>query len=409
MSLRLVSDAQCTVISPIYYCLLYGLLINLFSFLTEILQSPHWQQMFHFKHPAITKVLPLLPSVVASSREANTIRVYMSAVKRFEKWATPIPDMPVFPTTDVTVAVYLLSLVQLGKSAATIDQFICATSWMHRMAGYDPPTNSNIVRTVREGAKRITSRPATPKEPMTPEILQKLLISARDEQGHLSLYNLRMMAFTLMCYTAFLRFDEAAHIRREDIAFHGSYFALFIQRSKTDTYREGRTVLVAKTGTELDPYVMLLKYLDSAKIKPNDSCFIFRNVIHFKCTNTHMLSPKDKPLSYSRARELLLQQLAKVVPNPSVFGLHSLRAGGATQAANSGLNDRLFKRHGRWRSENAKDRYIKDSINRRLQVTLNLGVWLPPSTSTLRHHAFVLCTFLTSFPLAEQFHTILSL
>ena len=35
------------------------------------------------------------------------------------------------------------------------------------------------------------------------------------------------------------------------------------------------------------------------------------------------------------------------------FGLHSLRAGGATAAANAKVPDRLFKRHGRWKSESA--------------------------------------------------------
>ena len=35
--------------------------------------------------------------------------------------------------------------------------------------------------------------------------------------------------------------------------------------------------------------------------------------------------------------------------------MHSLRAGGATAAANAGVPDRLFKRHGRWKSESAKE------------------------------------------------------
>ncbi|KAL5497418.1 hypothetical protein EMCRGX_G013885 [Ephydatia muelleri] len=42
--------------------------------------------------------------------------------------------------------------------------------------------------------------------------------------------------------------------------------------------------------------------------------------------------------------------------------MHSLRAGGATAAANAGVPDRLFKRHGRWKSESAKDGYVKDSV-----------------------------------------------
>jgi hypothetical protein len=42
---------------------------------------------------------------------------------------------------------------------------------------------------------------------------------------------------------------------------------------------------------------------------------------------------------------------------------------GATAAYNFGVPDRLFKRHGRWRSENAKDGYVKDSFNDLLFVS----------------------------------------
>jgi len=59
------------------------------------------------------------------------------------------------------------------------------------------------------------------------------------------------------------------------------------------------------------------------------------------------------------------------------FGLHSLRSGGATTTANAGVPDQLFKHHGRWRSENAKDGYVKDSVERMLQVTQKLGLYLP--------------------------------
>ena len=41
------------------------------------------------------------------------------------------------------------------------------------------------------------------------------------------------------------------------------------------------------------------------------------------------------------------------------FGLHSLRAGGASAAANAGVPNWMFKRHGRWHSENGKDGYVK--------------------------------------------------
>ena len=57
-----------------------------------------------------------------------------------------------------------------------------------------------------------------------------------------------------------------------------------------------------------------------------------------------------------------------------MFGLHSLRSGGASAAAAAGVEDRLFKKHGRWKSENAKDGYIKEALTQRLSVSKNLGI-----------------------------------
>lgn len=51
------------------------------------------------------------------------------------------------------------------------------------------------------------------------------------------------------------------------------------------------------------------------------------------------------------------------------FGLHFLRFGGCTAAANYGDQDRLFQRHGRWRTEKAKDRYTKDCVQNLLSVS----------------------------------------
>ena len=77
---------------------------------------------------------------------------------------------------------------------------------------------------------------------------------------------------------------------------------------------------------------------------------------------------KSGGLSYSRLRELLLEKISQLGMDPQLFGMHSLRAGGAMAAANAGVPDHLFKRHSRWRSRSAKDGYVKDSVDQRLSV-----------------------------------------
>ena len=61
--------------------------------------------------------------------------------------------------------------------------------------------------------------------------------------------------------------------------------------------------------------------------------------------------------------------------NKSDFGLHSLRSGGATAAAAAaGVSDRLFKKHGRWKSEKAKDGYVHENIDEILSLSKHLGI-----------------------------------
>ena len=65
---------------------------------------------------------------------------------------------------------------------------------------------------------------------------------------------------------------------------------------------------------------------------------------------------------------MVREALHRLGEKPDPYGLHSLRAGGATAAANAGVEDRLFKWHRHWRSENVKDNYVKDSYKSRLSI-----------------------------------------
>ena len=47
-------------------------------------------------------------------------------------------------------------------------------------------------------------------------------------------------------------------------------------------------------------------------------------------------------LSYSRARELFIQKFRAIGLDTNLYGLHSLRIGGASAAANSDIPDRVI-------------------------------------------------------------------
>ena len=63
-----------------------------------------------------------------------------------------------------------------------------------------------------------------------------------------------------------------------------------------------------------------------------------------------------------------------IVPDITSFSTYSLRAGCASAAANAGVEDRLFERHGTWNSLATKNGYVDDSLASRLSVSQSLGI-----------------------------------
>ena len=100
--------------------------------------------------------------------------------------------------------------------------------------------------------------------------------------------------------------------------------------------------------------------------------FVFRALS--KCKSGHKLVVINRPLSYSTIREYFKVNFKDVVPDISLFSTHSLRAGGASAAANASVQDCLFQRHGRWKSVSAKNRYVDDSLGSRLAVSKMLDL-----------------------------------
>ena len=167
----------------------------------------------------------------------------------------------------------------------------------------------------------------------------------------------------LLAFAAFLRFDELAKLVRSDVKIEDDMLKLFIQSSKTDQYRDGAWIVVASSRKATCPVAMMNRYLDRAGLSCDSP--LFCQLSKTKCG----YKPRSKGLSYSRLRELVLEAFKDIVPDISAIGTHSLRSGGATAAANAGVSDRLFKRHGRWASESAKHGYVQDSLSSRLSVS----------------------------------------
>ena len=144
---------------------------------------------------------------------------------------------------------------------------------------------------------------------------------------------------------------------------------ILIESSKTDQYRDEAWLPISGSSFITCPLKALNLYVDMAGIDFESHLPLFRGLNSVKA-KTRMRKSK---ISYTRVRELIKEAFADSI-DVDFIGVHCLRAGGASSAANNGIPDRLFKRHGRWSSENAKDGYIKDRLEDRLSVSKNLVI-----------------------------------
>ena len=126
--------------------------------------------------------------------------------------------------------------------------------------------------------------------------------------------------------------------------------SIFLESSNCDQFRDGAWIVIARTDLPNCPVKALEDYISAAQINLSEDLPLFRAL----ATPRAKEKVRSQGISYTRARELI-KDAFRDITDVSKISVHSLRVGGATSAANAGIADRLFKRHGRWASENVKD------------------------------------------------------
>lgn len=304
--------------------------------------------------------------IVMAKSDSTNVK-YLSYFKKWEQFILS-KGGSALPASPIHIALYLTDLMDKRVSSSVISSTVYSIKWAHSLRNLPDPTENLFVKNLLEASKRVLSKPVCKKEPISKDALITLCSKYADTSDVLVIRDLCMM---LIAFSGFLRFDELVHLRCNDIKFFSGHFSLFIRKCKTDQYRQGNEIVISKGESLACPYVMLKRYLDVTKLNTSDDNFLFRPC--YRSKEKCGIIGKNKPLSYTRTREVLVARMREVVGDLNV-GLHSLRSGGATAAANAGVNDRCWKRHGRWKGENSKDGYVADSLERRLDVSKSLAL-----------------------------------
>ena len=312
-----------------------------------------------------------IPEVLLQARSPNTNKCYGFAYARWKHWAEAYPEVTILPAQPIHIVLYLVYVAKSAKSYSVINSAVSALSWAHSLAGLETPTSNPLIIETLKGLKRKLARPSIRKEPFEREHIHSLFDLLRTE----SVTDVRNTLIIVLAYFAFLRVDELRHVQKQHLTVSESHVEISIPRSKCDQLRQGNTVLIARLGGKYCPVQLLEVYLKltekSTKVNDIESTLLFRRIQIKKTIPT--LTDKDLPMSYSCIRDIIKRKATQLGLDEKLFGTHSMRAGGATTAANSLVGDRLFQKHGRWATSSSKNRYVKDSEKQRLEVSKAIG------------------------------------
>lgn len=322
----------------------------------------------NFVNPVLQRYADKLPRLMLDSKSDSTVDKYYKLFLKWEEFIKPKGESSL-PASSVHISLFIIELLEKNLSHSSVISYICAIKWVHDLHGYIDPTNHPFVKNMLETVKRKQTKNIQKKDHVTSDMLVEL---CRKYEYSSDLLTIRDLTMTVFMFIGFMRFDEMSSLRCNDVIIEIDHLKIKIAKAKNDQYRKGNEVLLAKLDSPACPYKMFSKYKLAAGIESSSSDYLFKQVNKAKLHSK--LIGINRKLSYTNTRARLVALLKEVDHQGSNLGLHSLRAGGATAAANAGINDRCWKRHGRWRSDTAKDGYVADSVQVRLNVSKNLGL-----------------------------------
>lgn len=235
---------------------------------------------------------------ILKSESANTSKKYFSS---FNRWSNFINSKrkSAIPANPIHISLYFTHLLNIGCSFHVISSALSVIKWVHSILGHEDPTEHPFLRNLVESSKRHNKSRVTKKEIVT---VNDLILLCDLHVNSTNLSEVRDLCMILLSFAGFLRFDELSSLRCSDITFMDGYVKIFINKSKTDKYRQGNEIIIASGLSSACPVSMLQRYLSLGTIDISSDHFLFKSKDGLK------LIYKDKQLSYTRARECIFIQ-----------------------------------------------------------------------------------------------------
>jgi integrase len=280
-----------------------------------------------------------------ASRSANTRLAYDADWRAFVSWcgersATPLPCSPGL------LCGHLSALAEVGLRASTIGRRASGIAHVHRLNGFEPPTNSEAVKQVLRGIRRTLGTARQAKMPATHDLIARMMAVCPADK----LIGLRDRALLALGFAAALRRSELVALDVGDLIEVPDGLRIVIRKSKTDQEGEGQEIAVPR-GHHIRPVETVQTWLAAAAITEGP---VFRQISKGGRIGVTALGDDG----YIRA----IKKRARAAGlDAALFSGHSLRAGFLTSASEHGASTFKLQEVSRHRSLDVLSGYVRRS------------------------------------------------
>jgi integrase len=264
---------------------------------------------------------------------------------RFEDFCS-MSKRPSLPFSTVTAAAFFSFLAEGSAGIGGVDLARAALHyyWGLKYPDKMSPTDSVEVRSVVTGIKRRFKAPVSKKKPLTVKDFSKVL-NVSTEGGDLKgarLCQVRLAAQVSIMFGTFSRFEEASSLKIRQVERRDGGLDVVFEKGKQYQFGEARvSSLPSQPHLPLDPVAVICAYIDRlVGLGAGADSWLFPAVAGVG-SKTVLL---DRPASYGCVLKQfkLAAEAAGVEGSPRDYGLHSMRRGAVTGAANKGCSDHVI-------------------------------------------------------------------
>ena len=288
----------------------------------------------------------------------QSARSYFSfCILSFDKIHLPVAVIP--------AARFLAHLREKGYSKFSLELGLASLKWLN---SFFPESSflldDRFLSKIVESAKRNTCSVKNQKLPFSKAMIRDMMVVPQNP----SLEDLRNALIPSLSFSLLLRNDELIHLSCKHMSLANRGMTFSIVSSKTDTFRKGKTLYLAKQDGEFSVFFLLLRYMAKAGLRVGENKFLFGKIV---VNDGVQHLDGSASISYKECLEIVKQKVRKLGLDAHHYGTHSSRSGGATLLA-SNVTPFELQVAGRWADARSINAYVEIGEERRFGMSENL-------------------------------------